>query len=349
MSEHRFPYRWRLAELPKPEADAPSVFGTFICGGGSTMGYKLAGFNHLGGVEIDPKIAQIYAANHHPRHLFVEDLRAFNKRSDLPPELYRLDILDGSPPCSTFSMAGSREKAWGKKKTFREGQARQTLDDLVFVYCDTIAKLQPKVAILENVAGLVKGNARDYCRRIVERLDAAGFAVQVFLLNAAKMGVPQTRQRTFFIARRKDLDLPPLKIEVDEPPIPFSDICDTTDTTENASEREKSLWLKRRPSDTGLDDIAIRELGKASYFNTQIIHADRVCPTNCAATTHLLYDLPRHLNVSELLLAASFPTDYDCPPSLVGFATGMSVAPVQMAHIASAIREQWLTKKGSQP
>lgn len=115
------------------------------------MGYKLAGFEHLGGVEIDPPIADVYKANHSPKLLYNEDIRVFNGRDNLPPELYDLDILDGSPPCSSFSMAGSREKAWGKEKQFREGQAVQTLDDLVFVYCETIKKLRPKVFILENV------------------------------------------------------------------------------------------------------------------------------------------------------------------------------------------------------
>ena len=135
-----------------------NVFGTFICGGGSTMGYKLAGFNHLGGVEIDPPIADVYKTNHNPKYLYLQDIRDFNKRNDLPIELYSLDILDGSPPCSTFSMAGSREKGWGKEKVFREGQTMQTLDDLVFVYCDTIIKLQPKVFLLENVKGIIQGN-----------------------------------------------------------------------------------------------------------------------------------------------------------------------------------------------
>jgi DNA (cytosine-5)-methyltransferase 1 len=93
-----------------------NVFGTFICGGGSTMGYKLAGFNHLGGVEIDPKIAKVYQLNHKPKYLYLEDIREFVKRSDIPNELYNLDLLDGSPPCSSFSMAGNREKDWGKKK-----------------------------------------------------------------------------------------------------------------------------------------------------------------------------------------------------------------------------------------
>jgi DNA (cytosine-5)-methyltransferase 1 len=133
MNKHLYPYRWYLKD-GYPLKNGLKVFGTFICGGGSTMGYKLAGFEHLGGVEIDPPIAAVYKTNHHPKYLFNEDIRYFNKRTDLPDELYQLDILDGSPPCSTFSMAGAREKGWGKEKTFREGQIKQTLDDLVFVY-----------------------------------------------------------------------------------------------------------------------------------------------------------------------------------------------------------------------
>jgi DNA (cytosine-5)-methyltransferase 1 len=225
MSKHRFPYKWYLKD-GYPESNGLNVFGTFICGGGSTMGYKLAGFNHLGGVEIDPKIADVYKTNHKPKHLFNENIREFNKRTNLPKELYNLDILDGSPPCSTFSMAGSREKGWGKEKVFREGQAMQTLDDLVFVYCDTIIKLQPKVFLLENVKGIIQGNAKAYSKKIVQTMTAAGYTVQVFLLNAASMGVPQKRERVFFIGYRKELGFKPLKLAFDERPIPFSMVDD---------------------------------------------------------------------------------------------------------------------------
>jgi DNA (cytosine-5)-methyltransferase 1 len=69
------------------------------------MGYKLAGFQHLGGVEIDGRMAKIYQTNHSPEHFYHEDIRDFNQRTDLPKELYELDILDGSPPCSAFSMS----------------------------------------------------------------------------------------------------------------------------------------------------------------------------------------------------------------------------------------------------
>lgn len=180
------------------------------------MGYKLAGFEHLGGVEIDPPIADVYRTNHKPKHLYNKDIRVFNGRDNLPTELFNLDILDGSPPCSTFSMAGSREKAWGKEKQFREGQAVQTLDDLVFVYCETIKKLRPKVFLLENVKGIIQGNAKAYSKKIVQTMTEAGYVVQVFLLNAASMGVPQKRERVFFIGHRKELGFKPLKLAFDE-------------------------------------------------------------------------------------------------------------------------------------
>ena len=218
---HLFPYRWTLADgYPAPgiRVNGLKVFGTFICGGGSSMGYKLAGFTHLGGVEIDEKITAIYARNHHPKYIYTEDLRVFNQREDLPEELYNLDVLDGSPPCSTFSMAGQREKTWGKEKIFAEGQSLQTLDDLVFVYCDTIKKLQPKTFILENVKGLTTGNAKSYLRRIVTTCNASGYDCQVFVLNAASMGVPQMRERCIIFGRRRDLNLPSLKLNFTEPP-----------------------------------------------------------------------------------------------------------------------------------
>ena len=248
MQEHKFPYKWNLSDGYPAKGIEPNgckVFGTFICGGGSTMGYKLAGFTHFGGVEIDPKVADVYQGNHKPKHLFVEDIRKFNERENLSKELYSLDILDGSPPCSTFSMAGSRESAWGKEKVFREGQAKQTLDDLVFVYIETIKKLRPKVCLLENVKGIIQGNAKYYSKQIVARMTEAGYRVQVFCLNAASMGVPQKRERVFFIGLRNDFEVPKLELRFNEPSIVVSKIapvmeCIPSDLCDGKVEQNKA-------------------------------------------------------------------------------------------------------------
>ena len=156
----KFNYNWTLKDTIFTK-DKGKLFSCFACGGGSTMGYKLAGFDVLGCNEIDPKMANAYKANHDPKYCFVEPIQTFKLREDLPSDLYDLDILDGSPPCSSFSMAGNRGDDWGKEKKFREGQAEQVLDTLFFDFIDLAKKLQPKVVVAENVKGLLLGSARD--------------------------------------------------------------------------------------------------------------------------------------------------------------------------------------------
>jgi len=183
---------WKLTDLKDIPKNGKKVFSCFHCGGGSTMGYKLAGFDVLGGVEIDGKMMEIYKENHNPKYSYRMGVADFNKipNDEIPSDLFGIDILDGSPPCSSFSMAGSRESQWGKEKKFREGQAEQVLDDLFFHFIATAAKLNPKIVVAENVKGLIMGNARGYVKQIFNEFDKIGYDCQLFLLNAAFMGVP---------------------------------------------------------------------------------------------------------------------------------------------------------------
>jgi DNA (cytosine-5)-methyltransferase 1 len=349
MKNHKFPYNWRIADgYPAKgiEKHGCRVFGTFICGGGSSMGYKLAGFDHLGGVELDPDVAMCYKHNHHPKYLFNEDIRKFNERQDLPEELYGIDLLDGSPPCSTFSMAGSREDAWGKEKVFREGQAKQVLDDLVFVYCDTIAKLKPKVCLLENVSGLVKGNAKSYAKRICTKLNEIGYNVQVFLLNAAVMGVPQKRERVFFIGARKDLRLPKLNLDFAESPIFFRDVEDGMGKP--ITDYAKNAWEHRQPSDRTIADSKERAGMKVSDFNCTYLKRNEIPGTLTATTGHhgkINYHKPVYISNTEAMKIGTFPLDYDTDGKVdIQYLIGMSVPPVMTAQIAHQIWLQWLSK-----
>mgnify|MGYP003344850805 CR=1 FL=1 len=161
------------------------------------MGYKLSGYDVIGGVEIDPRMMELYRTNFNPRHSYLMPIQQFNKieKSALPDELFNLDILDGSPPCSSFSMAGSREEKWGKSHKFREGQAEQILDDLFFHFIETARILRPKVVVAENVKGLLIGKAKGYVKQINELFDSAGYRSQLFLLNASYMGVDRKSTR----------------------------------------------------------------------------------------------------------------------------------------------------------
>ena len=355
LTVNKFSYNWTLKDANFTK-DKGKVFSCFACGGGSTMGYKLAGFDVIGCNEIDPKMMEAYKANHNPKYAFLEPIQTFKMREDLPKELYELDILDGSPPCSSFSMAGNREKDWGKDKVFREGQAMQVLDTLFFDFIDLAKKLQPKVVVAENVKGLLLGAAKEYVRRIYREFDLAGYYVQHWLLDASKMGVPQRRERVFFIALRKDLAqpfmeqidmftiLPKLKLEFNEPDIPLSEFEDNQGKPLNKEKISFKRWLLRIKTDKSFGDITQRINGKGTDFNTQIIHSNEVSPTIVSKGCEIKYDLPIKLSKSEYCNIGSYPQDYNFLNNPPYYLIGMSVPPVMAAQIATQIYEQWLLK-----
>jgi DNA (cytosine-5)-methyltransferase 1 len=331
---------WRLADLAKVPKNGRTVFSTFHCGGGSTMGYKLAGFTVLGGVEIDPEMSALYVANHNPRYEYLEAIQTFNERAELPDDLYNLDILDGSPPCSVFSMAGKREKKWGVEAYFREGQRAQRLDDLFFHYIALAKRLQPKVVIAENVKGLILGNAKGYVREIFDALTDAGYDSQLFLLNSSRMGVPQKRERTFFIARRKDLGLPALSLAFNEPPVTIRTAIEgcTPEHGKAFGAMATRLWHRAAP---GQSLAKVHDRG--AFFTHVKLHPDK--PANTLVANSLLYhwDTPRCLTSSECIRIQTFPEDYARGKydDDMQYVCGMSVPPFMMQRIALEIGRQW--------
>ena len=354
MKKHRFPYEWTLkdAEFTK---DKGTVFSCFACGGGSTMGYKLAGFDVVGCNEIDPKMMEAYKANHNPKYAYLEPIQTFKLRTDLPQELYELDILDGSPPCSSFSMAGNREKDWGKDKVFREGQAMQVLDTLFFDFIDLAKKLQPKVVVAENVKGLLLGDAIQYVRQIYREFDQAGYYCQHWLLDASKMGVPQRRERVFFIALRKDLakpflyqkdmftEMPKLELSFNEPGINFIDV--KTKGEDNVfTDYDLSVWNNRIFGDADYGATLLRTENRESNWNSKYIYDNKICNTIASSSGSKLicFSEPRSLRDSELNKIGTFPKDYNYLGMRAKYLIGMSVPPVMVAQIATEIYEQWI-------
>lgn len=357
MIMNKYPYRWTLKDA-KFTKDKGKVFSCFACGGGSTMGYKLAGYDVIGCNEIDPRMMKLYVANHHPKYSYCEDIRTFNKRKDLPKELYQLDILDGSPPCSSFSMTGVREDGWGKEKKFREGQTKQVLDTLFFDFIDLAKELQPKVVIAENVKGLILGNAIKYVQRIYREFEKAGYTLCHTLLDASKMGVPQRRERVFFTAIRNDLlskipvketlfeIIPEINLQFNEAPIYFREFyMPGVDDRPCGHGQMYQYWSKRKPGDKDFAAITQREFGVEKCFSNRIVSLDGICDTFTAeADCCYLYDEFRKPNKIESCCICTFPQDYDFCDEPYYYVGGMSVPPVMMAQVASRIWEQWLSK-----
>lgn len=351
-------YLWKLDKLPNPWKG--TVFSCFGSGGGSSMGYKLAGFDVIGFNEIDPEMADIYKRNLNPKFSYVEDIRRFADRGVLPNELYDLDILDGSPPCSTFSSAGKQEAGWGKEKVFREGQVKQVLDTLFFDFIKVARKLQPKIVVAENVKGLLFKKAKHYVDAIHKGFKDSGYVCNHYLLNGANMGLPQKRQRVFFVAVRNDIasdfmeqgTLFPtkhrLRLDFDMPKVPYREIRE--DTPHGSSVKiypsTKRLWHKTeigRP----FSDAYERETGRSSFFTYRKLSPNHVCNTVTAHTAgsgDFDYEYLRGLTKNELLRASSFPLDYDFMEVHPKYVMGMSVPPLMMKRIANEIYKQILSK-----
>ncbi|MCI8363092.1 MAG: DNA cytosine methyltransferase [Clostridia bacterium] len=338
-------YEWNLTDLMKITKNKYNVFSCFSCGGGSTMGYKLSGYNVVGNCEIDKKINEVYIANHKPKYNYCIPIQQMNDLKDYPQELYNLDILDGSPPCSTFSLSGEREKNWGKSKKFREGQACQVLDNLFFEFIKLANKLRPKIIVAENVKGILMGNAKGYVNLIIKKLEEAGYRTQIFLLNSARMGVPQKRERVFFISTREDLNIPKLHLEFNEKIITYGEIKDTEYKPINKDTMLYQRWLRRSKRDNRVCDTVERtENGKISSYNMPYVKDDRVPNTLAAGGLFLRFDVPGSISDRDIKLIQTFPQDYNFLNQNVQYICGMSVPPVMMKKIAEQIKIQLLDK-----
>jgi DNA (cytosine-5)-methyltransferase 1 len=342
------PHAWYLTDLASVPKNGIKVMSTFACGGGSSMGYKRAGCEIVAANDIDPEMAWHYKHNLKPKQYFlcpIRDLLTCN----LPLELSDLDILDGSPPCSTFSMAGNREKDWGKKKHFREGQATQVLSDLFFDYLDLVERLRPKVAIAENVKGMIIGNAKGYTKLVMQRFREIGYRPQLFLLNAADCGVPQRRERVFFCALRNDIHRPEMKLQPKHRWITAGEACsDLQELTKeeridtNPTRLDKVWWPKILEGESY--DVATQKiLGKKTYFNHYRL--DSKFPSNClkAQDSFAHWKECRKLTFREWKRLGSFPDDYEAKTDKIGkYMIGMSVPPKMTEQVARAVIDQWL-------
>ena len=334
----RFHGPWKLTDLVTVPKTGLTAFSCFHCGGGSTMGYKLAGFNMLGGVEIDPEMMAIYRANHKPKHSYLMGVQQFNELplDGLPDELKNLDLLDGSPPCSVFSMAGKREKKWGSEHHFREGQQKQRLDDLFMHFIDTGQRLQPKVIVAENVKGLILGNAKGYVKEIFAAFREAGYDAQLFLFNAARMGVPQARERTFFIARRRDLGWGKLEMRFDESEIPIGALTKEIKECGTAlTDRSVKRWLI-------CNKTGRSKTNKGNTFGF-FYRASKNKPlaTIIANGEYAHWSSQSLLSESLITRGQSFPDDYSFYKVKPQYVCGMSVPPYMTQRVALEIGRQW--------
>jgi DNA (cytosine-5)-methyltransferase 1 len=340
---------WKLSDLKSIEKNGLKVMSTFACGGGSSMGYKLAGYDVIAANDIDPEMAWHYKKNLNPKHYFLCPIKDLMK-NDLPREIFGIDILDGSPPCSTFSMSGKREKNWNKNKRFREGQTRQVLSELFFDFIDFAEHIKPKVIVAENVKGIILGNSKGYVREIKKRFCKIGYNVHIFLLDAKYCGVPQSRERVFFCCLRNDFEFKKLKLKLSGNILTVGKTCDDIQNLTN----DEIKATKPKPKDIQLWPLTIK--GKTyekaawridkkrklwSHYRLNENTFSRTLTSQTNACKH--WNECRELTFREFKRIGSFPDDYQAKSINIGkYMVGMSVPPRMIEKIATAIKDQWL-------
>lgn len=178
--------------------------------GGSSMGYTQAGFKSIVAVDINPVACETYSINFPDSNVLNKDITQINP-IDLIKEqnlsVGELDLLDSSPPCQGFSIAGKRDP--------------KDLRNELFLYVKYfIEELKPKTFIIENVDGLLKGPMKGIFNTIISELKKTNYRIKWKSINSIYYGVPQSRQRVIIMGVREDLNLDPVFPE-HEPTINF--------------------------------------------------------------------------------------------------------------------------------
>lgn len=346
-----------MAEIAAIPWNGFAVASTFSGGGGSSLGYRMAGFRVLYANEFIEAARDTYRANAAPyTTLDSRDIRQVQASDILDAIGMRpgeLDLFDGSPPCASFSTAGKREAGWGKVKTY--SSTRQRTDDLFHEFARLVDGVQPKTFVAENVSGLVKGTAKGYFLEILAALKAAGpgYRVSAKLLDAQWLGVPQGRQRIIFCGVRSDLGLEP----VHPRPLPYRYTlrealagCSKEGFREGLSPRMTLWWKHTKPGRTLDEGHAIAEPGATSGMTKTRLAWDKVPPTVLArgggTTDYYHPDVPYSFTIPEIRRICSFPDDF----VLLGTfkqqweRMGRAVPPLMMREIAAAVRDGVLSK-----
>lgn len=162
-----------------------------FCGcGGLSEGFRLAGFDIMGGIDFNQSAIDTYKYNFKDATAICADLSKFSD-DDISyhyPDLHKLDIIIGGPPCQGFSNANRYRS-----------EDEDPRNRLFFEFVKFVDRANPKVVLIENVRGIItnnKGYAKD---RIYEIFEKRGYKVTHRILDASKFGVPQRRLRNFFV------------------------------------------------------------------------------------------------------------------------------------------------------
>lgn len=305
-----------------------TVVSTFSGCGGSSLGYQLAGGKVRLAVEWDDNAVATYRLNFPDTPIYHGDIckLSVDKCCELAGiEPGELDILDGSPPCQGFSTTG--------KRNFDDDR-----NQLFLQFARLLGGLQPRVFVMENVSGMVKGKMRLIFVECLRALKANGYKVKARVLNAMYFNVPQSRQRLIFIGVRDDLGIEPNHPKGQTKPQAVSEaIRDIDDIGWPLTPEASKYWGRMKPGES-----ASKYHPKGHLFGLIKVHPRKPSPalTRSAGASKLTHwNEQRFLGNLERIRLASFPDCFRWAGSRTDIynCVGNSVPPNFMRAIAEHI------------
>ena len=162
-----------------------------FCGcGGLSEGFRLAGYEIVGGVDFNAPAIKTYNRNFKNAKGICCNLLEMDQFKIVESfgDLQDIDVIIGGPPCQGFSAA-NRYKIEGEDPR----------NKLFFEFVKFVDLAKPKAIVIENVRGIVTSNNGYAKERIYEIFESRGYSVNHRILSASDYGVPQRRQRNFFV------------------------------------------------------------------------------------------------------------------------------------------------------
>lgn len=197
----------RTNSTSKNRLTAVSLFSGAM---GMDLGLERAGFEIRFAADNMPAAVATIRANRPEIPVFDGDVQKLTGTQILRmAELKELDLLTGGPPCQSFSTAGKRLSVDDERN-----------GNLIFEYIRLLDETRPKAFILENVKGVLSASMKwrklpynnngkridahygSLLTEILKRIRALGYSVDYRLIRAVDYGVPQFRERAFFIGFR---------------------------------------------------------------------------------------------------------------------------------------------------
>ena len=346
------------------------VITTFAGGGGSSTGYKLAGGKILCVNEFVEQAQKTYKENYPETPILPGDIKTLNGKDFLEAanvEVGEIDILDGSPPCSAFSMSGAvvqgggHTKGFGKTKKYSDGKKVENIEDLFFEFLRVAEEIKPKVIVAENVAGLMMGEAKQYYFKITNAFEKIGYDVSSMVLDSSHYGVPQTRKRVIFIAVREDvteaIGLTFMHIASIFPD-KFTDAITCGDAFSDLEydEEEVNMLTEKFAKGSHFETASKMPLDpdkvltgcdyhpKGHHFNMKRISRHKPAPTITASGGCIHWSEMRKLTLNESQRAMSLPDDFKLTGKWEQRSErmGRMVPPLMMKAVADAVYENIL-------